>query len=527
MAALQERYPQLEFLMRLSQEAPKVFFSKEIGMLPSLDGVEAVIVYGVGDGAYFDLLKPWLEADSKREIVFIEEDINTLIHLEKTSRFDEIFEEQRVKLAYRMPGSSEEELAFAVIGLLESSKIEVIGASEDFREQLLRLNFFIDSMRKETLYYHKLAANLIPNLKRIPGSFFANKMKGAFRGVPAVICGAGPSLEGALKTLKELEHKALIFGGGSSIAALTHGGVLPHFAAAIDPNAQEWDCLKRNSAFDIPLFFGPRVLPKIFHAVHGDLGYVQTFSGGPLERMVEEKLGLLGSELEMGEGIPGMSVTTLNINLAIHFGCDPIILCGVDLAYTDDKLYASGVISESKIEENTLFKTNPSCKRVKTLVKWLMESEWIASRAKTASARFINATEGGLGFEGIEMAPLSTIAGAFIQRDLRGQIRAEIENSRINVKGSDIDAILSSLSCSITVVSDLLDAIVVQLQKEKRIDHPLVILYTSDLKEELAYQKLFNGIEDQLERVTGDSDIKKYKLMHHISEEYKKLFNLG
>jgi hypothetical protein len=542
MPVLQEKYPQIEFLIQLSSFHPSLFALEPIEEIVEreLDDIETVIVYGVGTGRYFDLLEPWLLAKSEREIVFVEDKIEAIAALEASGSFDRIFKSDRVKLAYKMPESSLEELAFAVISMSPTSKIEVFCTKayrgdtfDKLSVHLFKMSFLIDAMRKETIYYSQLACNLLPNFKRIPGCFFANKMKGSFQGVPAIICGAGPSLQEEIKTLRELEHKALIFAGGSAISALSHAKVLPHFALAIDPNLEEWNCLKRNSAFEVPFIFGSRVLPKIFQAVQGDLGYVQTFSGGPMEQMVEEELGLSGFEFESDGGLPGLSVTTLAINLALHMGCDPIILCGVDLAYKDNKRYAEGVMPIHHIEARTLTCVSSSGEKVKTLAKWVMESEWISNKAKTSKAHFIDATRAGLGFEGIETRSLEEAAQNFYQRDLRGQIRLEIENSRI--EGS-LYKVIETLCGSNLRISLILDSIVMQLEQEKRIDDPLVILYTSDLKEELAYYKLFNGVENEidliLKRSMPDLDlvslaIKKYKRMQEMCQTYQNLFKLG
>lgn len=562
MNVLEERYPQLEFLMHIAKkekralpaailEAPSI--DELVGY--SLEEIETVIVYGIGQGGYFTLLKDWLEGSLVREIVFVEDDIQVLVSLQEKGLFSPIFSHHRVKLAYKMEGAKLEELAAEVIAMSPTNKIEVFclkgyqkTKKETFEElslHLFKMSFMIDAARKETLYYHKLMANLIPNFYRLPGAFFANQMKGAFTDIPAFICGAGPSLENSVKSLKEVEHKGLIFAGGSTISALSNFGVLPHFAVAIDPNKEEWDCLKRNSAFEVPFIFGSRVLQGVFNLMQGDIGYVQTFSGGPVERMVEEKLGLTGYPFDTHETTFGFSVTTLCINLALHFGCNPIVLCGVDLAYTNDEHYAKGVMDKKKSiksrrsDDRVLVRKNSKTQReVKTLVKWVMEAEWIAEKAKKAPAQFINATHAGIGFEGIKTESLEKVVSSLKKppTDLRGWIRAEIEEAKIKADPLQITEVLSSLKKSVDCVKNLLDQLIFSLEKEKRLDHPLVILYTSDLKEELAYQKLFNGIETEikiaierqlprLDKQEIQREIKKYQLMRQMSLDYQALLS--
>ena len=44
----------------------------------------------------------------------------------------------------------------------------------------------------------------------------AEDLFGKFHGIPAIICGAGPSLTRHIETLKNISDRALIFGGGSA-----------------------------------------------------------------------------------------------------------------------------------------------------------------------------------------------------------------------------------------------------------------------------------------------------------------------
>ncbi len=89
-------------------------------------------------------------------------------------------------------------------------------------------------------------------------------MANATHGTPAVICGAGPSLKASAPALKELERRALIFAGGSTLSALKSLGVIPHFGIALDPNPEEHDRLLPASPLEMPFLYTNRLLPSVF-----------------------------------------------------------------------------------------------------------------------------------------------------------------------------------------------------------------------------------------------------------------------
>ena len=58
----------------------------------------------------------------------------------------------------------------------------------------------------------------------------------AFRNMPAVIVGAGPSLDDALNGLNAIRDRALIMGCDTAARPLLASGVSPHFIVALDPS---------------------------------------------------------------------------------------------------------------------------------------------------------------------------------------------------------------------------------------------------------------------------------------------------
>src|SRR5690606_30787893 len=109
--------------------------------------------------------------------------------------------------------------------------------------EILREATLSYSLYQEDKYYHLLFRNLLKNFRYLSKSFQAESLKGCFQGIPAIICGAGPSLTQALPVLSECKEKALLIAGGSTITALSKNGILPHLSLAVDPNPEEYERL--------------------------------------------------------------------------------------------------------------------------------------------------------------------------------------------------------------------------------------------------------------------------------------------
>jgi hypothetical protein len=128
------------------------------------------------------------------------------------------------------------------------------------------------------------------------------------------------------------------------------------------------------------------------------------------------------------------TVSDALVKLAILFGCDPIILVGLDLSFTESRYYAKGVEKDTtKLEdEKLILKKDIFGNDVYTKSDWIKSAEMISLLAKTnPSITFINATEGGLGFEGVPNVSLSETSQLHLTRtqDLSGLIHSNLEKA--------------------------------------------------------------------------------------------------
>jgi hypothetical protein len=489
-----------------------------------LETIDTLYVYGLGLGYYFQALKEWLDAEKERLVIFFEDDPAVFHALMQMPWAGELISHPQCHIHF-IPEKKHWKASLSGLTLnLPTEQVEVT-ALQSYRSispkkiQEMRLFIFrqatiVYSLSMEALFSHKLFENLYPNFKRLPEASYINLLEGQFKDIPAVICGAGPSLAASIPALKKLEQRALIMAGGSSIAALTNQSIFPHFSLAVDPNPEEYHRLKQASAFEVPLLYGNRVEPTIFHTCNGPSGYIRTQTGGRVEEWLEEKIGLTGEPIGPDLGLEAMSVTTLAIALAVRMGCNPIIFAGIDLAYTGMKRYASGVLEEDEIKASDIEKEKRASMRVIrrkdrnnnpvfTLVKWVMESSCISAYAKLyPKHQFINATDGGIGFQGIAYQSLEELLDTHCAKrlDLRGKIHAQLERSKLSAQAATdkVIPLFQEVHESLLRCQQIAQEMLTELERIKNAgkaaESGKQIILEIDFKEELAFDALLHSL---------------------------------
>lgn len=495
-----ERFPLLGLLSRSFpvEEHRQEDFSHWPGALPD---VEVLYVYGLSLEAY-QLLSSWVHAAPQRKLLFLEdregqfgallqseealplvEDLQVELHLlpQKKNALNEALE----KLAKEHPVTTLDIIA------LPSRNTRHF---RFFREQLFRKTMLAEAIRKDRLHGYQLFWNFVCNAPHLKNSFYVNALRGAFEQIPAIICGAGPSLASAFATLEKLEHRALIIACGSAITACSAAGITPHICIAVDPNEEEFSRLKDSFAFEVPFFYSTRIHPHVFSTLNGPFGYVRSQFGDVSQLWLEEELGLTEPFIGHQLSSESISVTSMAVAILEHLGCNPILFAGMDMAYTANQRYCSSVgVRQTAQEKHTqitadrlIQKKDRQGKKVHSAVRWIMESSSLSHYATLhPHVRFINTTEGGIGFSKIPYQSLESAVNEFQQQyDLRGMMHAAISRAPLPSSTSSIPQQLSFLKESLLRVIEHLQV----LSGEKKGSQLLAEL---DMKEETAYSVLF------------------------------------
>lgn len=232
-------------------------------------------------------------------------------------------------------------------------------------------------------------------------------LNGLFRGLPIIIISPGPSLETNIIHLKRAEGKALIMAPAQSMKRLHQELIYPDFIVVIDPQDLTSDpfefidptMIRPNQALIVGASCHPNVISapfkrKYFFGSEANSSWITDFFN------------------DDNVNTSGTSVSVAATNIAINWGCHPIVLVGQDLAYKDGIQYAGP--TNSRKNDGIFELDGYHGGRVKTPYGYKVahyEFELIAERLSTANSpiELINATEGGAKIKGFIQIPLKTV----------------------------------------------------------------------------------------------------------------------
>jgi hypothetical protein len=532
--ALFERYPEFYFQLAWNEEVSQLSAEELSAIHPAgeierffqnvqLEEIEVLYIYGIGLGLHVNSLKGWLEANPRRKIVYLEDDLHAIA---VAAQFGDeaVFADPQVFIRCIASPRQWTSLMKACALEFPTRRLEMCSIERyarkkrigQLRLRMLRQSGLVETCFQEAIHAHMIHRNLLDNLKQLEGSFDAHGLTKQFRGIPAVICGAGPSLEESVELLKELEDRMLILAGGSAIPALGHFGVTPHLALAIDPNRAEVECFEASLIQEVPLLFGCRVHPEIFSTFNAPLGYIQTNTAGSAESWLRERVGLNDEIFCHALGHEALSISTLTLALAVAMGCDPIICVGVDLAYTKMRRYASGVMGEREESidhhigeqlDTVIKKKNGNGDMVYTSVKWIMEADVFSKFAKqNAERRFFRVGREGLPINHIPSADLEELAHRFStsRHDFLGEIHRLVQASQfVGLGAGQIEQMKEELLRSVARCEQLcLEALeeLSGLQSPAIFPTGRLIALTMAFEEEPAHACLFESVGSAFER---------------------------
>ncbi len=78
--------------------------------------------------------------------------------------------------------------------------------------------------------------NTLKNLPAIASEGDVDALKGAFTDVPAIVVGAGPSLDRNLDLLRRASSRSIIIAVDTALRPLLTAGIVPHVVVAVDPS---------------------------------------------------------------------------------------------------------------------------------------------------------------------------------------------------------------------------------------------------------------------------------------------------
>ncbi len=184
--------------------------------------------------------------------------------------------------------------------------------------------------------------NLLQNLRWYAFCPGVADLAGSMRGRTAVVVSAGPSLAKNIDLLSRpgVRDRVVIIAVQTVLKTLLARGIRPHFVTALDYHEisrRFYEGLTSADVEGVTLVVEPKANPAILEAFPGQ---IRCAGDDVLERVLGEALAReVGGK---GRLQPGATVAHLSYYLARHLGCDPVVLIGQDLGFTDHQYYAPG-----------------------------------------------------------------------------------------------------------------------------------------------------------------------------------------
>lgn len=294
---------------QLEAISPPLAFLLTAHPIPKAGSEELLFVYGAG-----------LVDDGGKRVVFFESDPDRLHMFLETGYAKRLFDEERIAIF-----SPNEE---GMKGAIWSALFKTFEVYQNKQEGF-------DSFHSAFLQMHASIHLVVSSYRDFGKSFLANlfgnaalphfdglALKGALEGVPAIVCGSGPSLDRHKEALEKEEGLILACGSAMHLLPFAHAGV------AIDPDPPA----ERYCDWTGPIFYQNRFSNAILSEMEGVKIRMGHNGAYPLEEAV--------APTDFFD--PGWNAGTFGVMIAKYLGCAPIVTLGIDHAGE----YAEGVEGE-------------------------------------------------------------------------------------------------------------------------------------------------------------------------------------
>jgi len=295
----------------------------------------------------------------------------------------------------------------------------------------------------------KMAYNNIRNIPAILESRGVRELQNRFANIPAVIVGAGPSLDKNAHLLKDIQDKAVIIASDSVLGKLFAMDIKPHFVCCID--FLEYNYQKKFEGID----------PALTSLIYNQTCFFKAPASFDRSRryatMIPTKVSQWISRIftgDIGTIEAGQTVTHMAFNAGNYMGCNPVILVGQDLSFPDKETDHAEGCSTWKVEGNQLIEEKDiygnSCY---TILTFLSMRHIFENKIRDLSKTVINATEGGLNISGARNMPLKDVIEKHVSLKYDIYKIKAAEDKKITVN-SRIQGAVAELTYDLALIED-------------------------------------------------------------------------
>lgn len=312
--------------------------------------------------------------------------------------------------------------------------------------------------------------NLMNNWKFSVQGKSVKRFKDSFKDTPAVIVGAGPSLNKNIELLNDAKKKALIFAVDAAIDDLNKHDIIPDAISSVERTDEPVRFYNNFNTSEETVFAGPNIIPgQIMEKFDSWI-----LTGRKSDAIFRSIIDNYGDEnIEIGSNVAHVSYA-----VARYLGCNPIILCGLDLAYTGGKTHSDEVTKF--LDEDAELKSyyDKFVRKVKGINGEMLDTYEYFLYAKTwfeqifasdYGTKIYNATEGGAYISGAEHLAMEEVLRIIsdkpnIEKRLRQvyQETSNDENRRAEITKKTLDFMISledDLDSILELVNEAHDAL--------------------------------------------------------------------
>lgn len=341
-------------------------------------------------------------------------------------------ENDRAEIALRLDGAQALVVQGTTIVEHSPSRGRLHGKSAAFRKNFTEFVAATRTTMLTTLVHSATTCrNSLLNLDRYAGGAGIGELQNLASGHPGILIAAGPSLARNLALLDDprVRDKVIIIAVQTMLKPLLERGIRPHFVTALDYHeisGQFYDGLTEDDVAGVTLIVEPKANRAI---VEGFPGSIRCVGSAFLDQV-------LGSTAASRAPLrPGATVAHLSFYFAQFLGCDPIVLIGQDLAFTDGLYYGSGAaIHQQWGPEVNRFTSLEAMEwqRIARMKRTLRQADGYGGRSvlideqmqtylqqferdfSSTVATVIDATEGGCLKRNCEVRALSSVLGEHV-----------------------------------------------------------------------------------------------------------------
>jgi len=252
--------------------------------------------------------------------------------------------------------------------------------------------------------------NNFTNMKELIESPSIECVKDKYKGIPAIIVSAGPSLDKNISELKKAEGKALIIATDAVLTTLKNHEIVPDAVVSIERGMPTYEKFYKDKDIDNRIvFIGPPVVRKeVLNAMKDNKRLLCLKQGEKINEWINNDILKEKRLISMGT-----SCAHVAFAFSQYVGANPIVFIGQDLAYTVDGItHSKNVEVRDKInakEKPEICHAKgingedlPTSEAFKNFLTWYE----LQIAKDTSDREYIDATEGGVLINGTKLMTL-------------------------------------------------------------------------------------------------------------------------